>query len=264
VQGSWNLHTLLGNSLSFFVILSSYSGIFGNRGQSNYAAAGTYQDALSYYRRSHGQQCTTIDLGIMRDIGVIAEKGASGDLKNWEKPFGIRESVFHALMISILSASSEGANVPAQVVTGLATRDGVSAANIDVPFYFNNPRFSILSKHGGKNNTLAHPNTNEAGSVPAKIQLARAASLSEATDIVTDLLIRKLAKSLQTETSEIDSGRPLHSYGVDSLVALEIRNWAILEIGAEITVFDVLSSVPMTALARVVAGKSKLLSEGVV
>ena len=35
--GSWNLHELLPRDMEFFVLLSSFAGVIGNRGQSNYA-----------------------------------------------------------------------------------------------------------------------------------------------------------------------------------------------------------------------------------
>lgn len=38
VQGSWNLHELLPRDLDFFVMLSSATGVLGNRSQGNYAA----------------------------------------------------------------------------------------------------------------------------------------------------------------------------------------------------------------------------------
>jgi KR domain len=36
--GTWNLHRFLPRDMDFFVMLSSSSGVAGNRGQSNYAA----------------------------------------------------------------------------------------------------------------------------------------------------------------------------------------------------------------------------------
>ena len=38
VQGSWNLHELLPRDLDHFVMLSSATGVLGNRSQANYAA----------------------------------------------------------------------------------------------------------------------------------------------------------------------------------------------------------------------------------
>jgi NAD(P)-dependent dehydrogenase (short-subunit alcohol dehydrogenase family) len=60
VQGTWNLHQAslpepcAKEGLDFFVMLASISGSVGNRGQANYAAGNSYQDALAKYRRSLG------------------------------------------------------------------------------------------------------------------------------------------------------------------------------------------------------------------
>lgn len=53
VQGSWNLHNMaieLRQDLDFFIILSSISGIHGNKGQANYASANSFLDAFASYR----------------------------------------------------------------------------------------------------------------------------------------------------------------------------------------------------------------------
>lgn len=42
-------------------------------------------------------QATSVNLGIMRDVGVIAEQGITGHYKLWEETLGIREPTFHAL-----------------------------------------------------------------------------------------------------------------------------------------------------------------------
>ena len=72
-HGSWNLHKVLPNYLDFFIPPASSSGIVGNRGQGNYNVGSTFQDALSYCRRSRGLRGTSLDLGHMRDVGVSAE-----------------------------------------------------------------------------------------------------------------------------------------------------------------------------------------------
>jgi hypothetical protein len=60
--------------------------------------------------------------------------------------------------------------------------------------------------------------------------------------------------------SEIDTARPLHAFGIDSLVAVEVANWVFKEIKAKVTVFDLLSNIPITSLAEKLVGKSTLLS----
>lgn len=124
VQGSCNLHEYFDSSwegeLDFFILCSSVSGVIGNPSQAAYAAGNTYQDALAAYRRAHGLRAVAVDLGIMRDVGVLAEKRAeSGVLGQWEDAVGIPEPVFHALIKSVIHSEQEGEDIPAQVVTGL-------------------------------------------------------------------------------------------------------------------------------------------------
>lgn len=75
IQGTWNLHQYFSHErpLNFIIFCSSVSCISGNPGQAQYDAGNTYQDALAHYRRTQGLKAVSIDLGIMLDVGVIAE-----------------------------------------------------------------------------------------------------------------------------------------------------------------------------------------------
>ncbi|MCJ1354257.1 MAG: hypothetical protein MMC33_004244 [Icmadophila ericetorum] len=252
VQGTWNLHSLLPQELDFCIIFSSFAGIFGNRTQSNYAAGGAYEDALAHYRASRGLKAVTIDLGIMRDVGIIAEQGSTGYLKEWEEPFGIREKELHLLIKKIIAAergdpsTASNTAVPPQILTGFATGGAAQAAGIRTPYYFSDPRFSHLALTGlsataSSEASTAHPLKNFttlANTDPT------AASLN-----LTAALVERVAKSLQTVSTEIDTGRPLHSYGVDSLVAIEVVNWVLNETKVAVTVFEVLASIPIKDFA---------------
>lgn len=124
--------------------------------------------------------------------------------------------------------------------------------------------------------------------------LSQAANLEEAVDVVSDVLVSKLAKSLmvatggyfffflctmnpslcvqeqitnlcvRTPTEDIEVTRPISGYGVDSLLAVELRAWIFSEIKAEVSVFELLSNEPITALARKIATKSKAVPEAFV
>jgi hypothetical protein len=52
---AWNLHHCLPRDMDFFILLSSVAGLVGNRGQANYAAGNTFQDALASHRVSLGR-----------------------------------------------------------------------------------------------------------------------------------------------------------------------------------------------------------------
>lgn len=255
VQGSWNLHQHLPDDLDFFITLSSFTATFGSRGQGNYAAAGAYEDALAYHRRARGWHATTVDLGIMRDVGVLAERGMTDAFRDWEEPYGIRESDFLALMERVIDRDTAGVMSP-QVITGLATGGSVSLAGLKPPYYLEDARFSILARTGIRGDG-ASAATGDA--IPAHALVSQAKSFREAADSVQEALTRQVAKMLQAPPSEIDTSRFLHSFGIDSLVAIEIVNWVMREAKSTITVFDVLAGVPITTLCDRITAKSAVL-----
>ncbi|KAK0701253.1 hypothetical protein B0H67DRAFT_500719, partial [Lasiosphaeris hirsuta] len=70
-----------------------------------------------------------------------------------------------------------------------------------------------------------------------------------AVDTITEALMHQLAWSMMLPIEDINAARPLSAYGVDSLVAAEVRNWITMEMVVEVSVFEVVASVPMCDLA---------------
>lgn len=59
-------------------------------------------------------------------------------------------------------------------------------------------------------------------------------------------------------TENIDTSKPLYEYGVDSLLALELRNWFSMELRADVAVFDIMGSANFEALCTLVMQRSAL------
>lgn len=85
---------------------------------------------------------------------------------------------------------------------------------------------------------------------------ASAGTLAEVGCIVTQALTQKLAKSVSIAKEDVDIIEPMHLYGVDSLMAVELRNWFAQKLNADVTVFEILSDSTFAAVGLLVAGRS--------
>lgn len=171
-------------------------------------------------------------------------------------------SVFHGLIKSIVHSQQEGEDVPAQVVTGLGSADVWKDHGLPQPFYFSNPRFDALamSTAGARGDGQHRSGTTATGTASLSWQLTSVSSMEQADQIVTEALVRRTAEILQMPTTEVDPAQPLYHYGVDSLTAIEVRNWISRELKANVALLEIVSSVPIREFAAKIAEKSQLIS----
>ncbi|RJE27111.1 polyketide synthase [Aspergillus sclerotialis] len=253
VQGSWNLHELAPD-LDFFVLLSSISGFGGNAGQANYAAGGSFQDALARHRAAQGLPAVSIDLGMVSSVGVVAQDQRVSDHLT---KMGLRAVSEEEVLGLVESAIRDPRRTPTtcQVVTGIPSTFTRSDSAV---FWNHDARFSNLGQLGD-NPTPTSAN----GSGPCvKARLAASTTLNEASQVIEQAFIVKLADMFSRPESEIEPCMPMSHFGVDSLVAVELRNWLVATLEAECSTFDVMQSSSVTALAAKIAGKSKLVRIG--
>ena len=74
--------------------------------------------------------------------------------------------------------------------------------------------------------------------------------------MVGDAIARTLADIFMIPAAEIDLAKPLALYGIDSLVAVELRNMLMLQAAADVSIFNIPQSVSLAALAGDTVAKS--------
>ncbi|KAL8759485.1 MAG: hypothetical protein Q9184_003610 [Pyrenodesmia sp. 2 TL-2023] len=97
---------------------------------------------------------------------------------------------------------------------------------------------------------------SKGGSTNLGDSIAAASTLDEAVEAVTQAITKKLMEIFMLAEAEISPSMALSDYGVDSLVAVELRNMLALRANSQTSIFDIMQSTSITALATTVASRS--------
>lgn len=247
VQGSWNLHSVFDHTdIDFFVMLSSLSGIAGTASQSNYAAGNTYQDALARYRVNHGMHGATIDLGVIKSVGYLTE--------HRDQLERLRKQGYHVLDEEDVLTAIESSIMSSPQTQMLLGANGTNLDNSQDARFWSIPRRPKTSAA----NTAVKTASSDLGDA-----LLSATTLDEAVSVVAQTLVRKLSEIFMLDASEIALSSSIVDIGVDSLVAVELRNLLAMRAGAEVSIFDIMQSASLSALAEKVATKSSFIDASI-
>lgn len=264
VCGTWNIHKALPEDLDFFILLSSVCGVTGSRGQTNYAAGNTYQDAFARRLVALGRKCISIDLGSILDVGMAAEKGITAALEN-SGYRGIPKVELLALLDYCCDPNLGSPLDPtrSQIITGLHGLQGLTRDQMSQIYWARNPLFSTLRAVSSSSSDQSSSEGKLKSDQPDHATLLRSCSNANAAQsILLSALVQKLADGLNIPAHDVDAGKTVYAHGVDSLVALELRYWFQREMGVELGVIDIMQSPSLKDLARNSAEKSTFYLEG--
>jgi NADPH:quinone reductase-like Zn-dependent oxidoreductase/NAD(P)-dependent dehydrogenase (short-subunit alcohol dehydrogenase family) len=266
VQGSWNLHELLPDTLDFFIMLSSLAGIIGSVSQANYAAGNTYQDALAHYRRSKGLPALSINLGIIRGLGYVAEhKDVAARLGQIGLASVNESQFFHLLQCAIAGTADNQSRLPDQLLTGAGTGGAMRAAEkaeteINLSWLDTQAAFSHLRRLGDETLKAERGGSQDGGKTKQLVgDLGCAKTMDQAAQTAQQILLERMARVISISVSDIDTSKPVYAYGVDSLVAVELRNWLAMELKSELSIFDLTSNAPISDVSLKIASRSLLV-----
>ena len=231
VDGAWNLHVATADDpLDHFVLFSSVAGVLGLAGQANYAAGNAFLDALAHERRGTGRPATAIAWGPWAEIGLAASDANRGDRLAARGLGGLGTA--EALDALDRALDGDRPDVVVMRFDAARWRDAEPAA---APF------LAVL--------LAADPVAPTAG--PAlRERVGREPIGSRRRAVLEDAVCTELAAVLKVVADRIDRAQSLKAMGLDSLMALELRNRLEAETGLTLSATMAFNHPTVTALAE--------------
>jgi len=245
-------------SLDFFICLSSIAGISGNVGQTAYSGSSAFLDAFCRWRGSKGLPAASLSLPAISDVGYVAEAMALGRVNFTEKVYGasLTEAQLQLALDAAMrrecfnpKANSNGCTIGLSGSKAFAEAFGAAG-----------PLISVLCSSSDTSTNESGSNRNgDRESVTDLLRRTRTAEEKHA--VLLTSLTKKLSNMMMISAEELGPERSIAELGVDSLVAVELRNWIAKELKASIPVMDIVGCRSVLSLKDLIATRSALIEE---
>ncbi|KAH9984346.1 KR domain-containing protein [Xylariaceae sp. FL0662B] len=231
--GTWNLHNaFFSNSLDFFILFSSMSGMVGPRGQANYAAANTFLDAFVQYRES---------------LGMLSEHDLLNALE-----MAIRRP--RAQMSTWENGATTGYLSENQIGLGLRTTHPLASPQTYITWKRDPRMGEYRVQEGGGADTTGEEEDDGLKTLLSTVQSNPRILLEDSSiELLADAVSSTLSTLLMREVEDLDTKTPITSLGIDSLVAIELHNWTRQKLALRISVLEIMGSGTIQELARLIA-----------
>ena len=114
--------------------------------------------------------------------------------------------------------------------------------------------FSLLRQ---KHHANAADSSDSASTIDYRHLIRTVTSQVKTKTIVVGALRWKLAAGLSIPVEDIDVDKAIHGFGIDSLVALEVRYWFGKKMKADVTIFDIMQNGSVRRVGRIAARRSE-------
>jgi polyketide synthase 12/myxalamid-type polyketide synthase MxaB len=225
VEGAWLAHLLTRDrDLDFFVLFSSIASVLGGSGAGNHSAANAFLDALAHARNQSALPGLSINWGAWSEIGAAVRDGARAHVADQGLGF---------------IAPEQGLEVLQQAMRGDSPQVAVIA--MDWPLYFErNPEqrqrpllARIAADAAREFSALPAADAAPEPGPPDLVDRLAAAYPNQRRAMIEDHVTGSAAEILGLRPSAIDPQLPLSEMGMDSLMAVELRNALRQSIGRQ-------------------------------
>lgn len=208
--GAWRLHEVTADKeLDWWVAFSSVASLLGSPGQVAYACANAWLDALVTWRNAAGLPATTINWGQWADVGLAS-----------------------SLSFSVLDpmTPAEGVEALGGVLAAGLSRVGIARLRLDRAA----AAFPEIAQIGFFSDLVGELDADDADEDWGGIDALKQMDAAEIHRVVLARLRRRVSGVMgYSGDSAVDTTRPLTEMGLDSLMAVRMRNTVRGDFGVE-------------------------------
>lgn len=239
ILGSWYLHKHTQHlPLDFFVLFSSIAGLLGSPGQSNYCAGNTFLDTLAHLRRTQGLPALSINWGPWAEVGLAANQTNRGQRLSYRGLEAMPpEQGLAALELLLQQDVTQAAVTPFDLQKWCQFYPTAEKAAL----FAHLTRVRINSSAQGEGLKIRSTRETLLETTPEKRLQVIKTSLGE-----------KVARILGFKQTALDLQLPLNRLGIDSLMAVELRNTVEIDFGVLIPTVEFLKGDNVNQLAQTI------------
>jgi NAD(P)-dependent dehydrogenase (short-subunit alcohol dehydrogenase family) len=232
--GAWRLHCLLRDQpLDCFVLYSSSAALVRLPLFGAYAGANAFLDALAHHRRAEGLPALSINWGIWDEVGMAVAADARR-----HRLRGAGSIVTTQGLAALQQLLVEGDAQTAVMPVDWQEFAGAYPAITSDPFL---EAMVAEAGHG----------VEQSAAIPPLMGLTDEAPEQRATAI-SAYLCAEAARVLQIPRDRFEAATPLSSYGLDSLMAVQLRSRVETDLGAVLPIIEFLRGASVDELASAV------------
>jgi acyl transferase domain-containing protein/acyl-CoA synthetase (AMP-forming)/AMP-acid ligase II/NAD(P)-dependent dehydrogenase (short-subunit alcohol dehydrogenase family)/acyl carrier protein/SAM-dependent methyltransferase len=215
-------------SLDFIVFFSSAASLLGAKGSASYTAANAFLDAFAHSLRARGVQALSINWGSWLKTGM-ADRDNRGE----------RLSAQGILSFSAAQALASLEYALSQPMAQLAV------LSVDWDRYF---QHNVRATSGNFLSQLAQttiapePLLDLTAAEPPLASVKQKKGRERRETTTEDLIRKHVGEVLKREPASLDAKRPLHTLGLDSIMAVQLKNEFELHFNASISVREIAQS----------------------